>query len=133
MADAQRTAESLYYGYKKDAKGKRIPATEAGDFDPNNPETWGTGGADWPTAMRRLTRMGLPPAAARAILEELYPRGQLGRPVFSDAEAKRARKKLGRLTFTSALAQIKMALKYDNFDAASRIIEDVLAGHAPGW
>jgi hypothetical protein len=93
---AQRLAETLFYGYRTDASGKRVPATEVGGkvgdigaFDPDDPDTYGTGYASWPEALRRVKQLGVPHAQAVQILSQYYERGDQGRPMLSNPERTR--------------------------------------------
>jgi hypothetical protein len=149
MQKAGTAAEKFYYGTVVQ-NGKRIPATESANFDPNNSATWGNDSLDYAKAAKRLNLMGVPKSAALAILNEHYERGDSGRPLFSQAEEKQAKKILGARKFAKAKQQIDRLLSQaaradaaGNGDLAARlgssadeIIAAVLAGGQglpPNW
>jgi hypothetical protein len=83
---ANDLASELFYGYGKDAKGKRVPISQLGTFDPDNAKTYGTGRATYTSALQTLLRRKVPQATARAALNSVYERGDMGRPFFSPQE-----------------------------------------------
>lgn len=115
---ASNLAETLFYGYRT-VGDKRVPATQAPDFDPNNSATWGTGSAQYPQAMQRLLGTGISRAQARAILNQYYERGDSGRPIFTNDEARAIKARL-----TKDFGSKKEAER--QWDATIRAIVDLL-------
>jgi hypothetical protein len=103
---AQDTMDALYYGYKV-VDGKRVPATQSPDFDPNDISTYGTGQATYTAAITRLTQMGVGKAYAQNMANSLYLRGQGGRPILTAEEKRKLSKKLGSREANQAVAAIQ--------------------------
>jgi len=100
-------------------------------FDPDNPDTYGTGAKDYGAALRHLTMIGVNPAAARQILDEHYDRGDMGRPIFSDYEAKILKKRLGVKKFNWARDKIRSlfaANTDEDTESAEWLINWVMGG-----
>jgi len=128
MQKAQSTTEELFYGYGTDARGKRVPVTQLGTFDPDNPDTYGTGQKDYGDVVGRLTRMGVPGGTAREVANQYFERGDGGRPLFTPTEEKQLRKQVGARKFAWAKSQITDLLKRNQFGAAQQLINEVLNG-----
>jgi hypothetical protein len=92
MQKAQTAMENAYYGYMN-VEGKRVPATEAGEFDPENPQ--GTGRLQYQQAIQRLTSMGVGPEMARQLASQYYRPGEAGRPILTPQQKKLLARKLG--------------------------------------
>jgi hypothetical protein len=125
---AQDYAETAFYGYGKDANGKRVPVSQLGDFDPDNPDTYGSGAQNYNAAQQRLVQMGVKPSMAQQILDGYYERGDMGRPIFNNYEQNIYRKKLGAKKYNWAMQQIKALLDRGEGDAADAMIARVQAG-----
>lgn len=93
LEKAQSQMDALYYGYKV-VDGKRVPATQSPDFDPNDPSTYGTGAQTYDKAIGRLTQMGVGRAYAQNMADSLYQRGYGGRPILTPKEKSKLAKSL---------------------------------------
>jgi hypothetical protein len=110
LQKAQTQMDAMYYGYKV-VDGKRVPATESPDFDPNDPSTWGTGAKTYSQAVSRLSQIGVPANYAKAMADSLYERGQGGRPLLTPVEARKLRKKMGAKSANEVLASIQKQIE----------------------
>ena len=86
----------LFYGYGVNAQGKRVPASQLGTFDPDNPDTYGTGYVQYGPALKRVQQLGIPRGMAVEMLNQYYERGDQGRPLFNAAEQKAIKAKLNK-------------------------------------
>jgi hypothetical protein len=126
LQSAQDLGESLFYGYGQNEEGKRVPVTQLGNFDPDDPTTWGNGQVSYPQAIRRLMTMGLNRGAADAILTQWYERGDRGRPPFNGKEEKFLRRKMGADKFGWAKRQYQNLVNQGQIAAAQNLMNEIL-------
>jgi len=109
MQRAEDMAGTMFYGMKKDAQGKLVPASQVPGFDPQDQSTWGVDKngdpmtMNYTQALRKMLRSGIKEGVARSSLNALYDRGSAGRPYFSQVEKRAVLKKLGRVHYTGLL------------------------------
>lgn len=130
MQKAQTAMENAYYGYMN-VDGKRVPATEAGEFDPENPQ--GTGRLQYQRAVSRLVAMGVQPAWAKQLAAQYYRPGEAGRPIFDPNEVKRLKKHYGPKHYKWFMDNIERALTAGDLAEAERWRNLALSGKNPGW
>lgn len=110
-SQTQKAAESvpaLFFGTVLNEKGKRVPANDMPGFNPEDAATWGTDALSYGQALKKLQReYKLKSKDATAILDQLWDRGDAGRPLFNYWE----RSKLKKSGFTDA--QITQAMRPD--------------------
>ena len=145
MAKGQDTLKDLYYGFTADPKGKRVPITKYGGFDPNRPGTWWsvngkpvTGRASYQQARNQLAMAmpGVNPVLVDAMLEQYYLPGERGRPVLTSEETKAARKVFGQAKLQTYLTYAKRLMERgqrdkDTRDQALEFINQIKAGNVP--
>jgi hypothetical protein len=124
MEKAQEAMENAYYGYTN-VDGKRVPITQSGDFDPNNPETYGsaTGQQTYSRAVQRLVSMGVQPAWAKQLAAQYYQPGEGGRPILTPAQRKLLAKKLGPAEANRIINSIQQQLQTSPAAAQHRLAE----------
>ena len=84
---AENKAMEYFFGTTVDPKTKKlVPASTIAGFDPTNASTWGQNRVGYTTALRNLMRLKVPEDGARAALNAIYQRGDMGRPFFSQGE-----------------------------------------------
>jgi len=130
MQKAQTAMENAYYGYMN-VDGKRVPATEAGEFDPDNPQ--GTGRLQYQQAVNRLVSMGVQPAWAKQLASQYYRPGEAGRPIFDPNETKRLKKHYGPKHYKWFVDNIERALTAGDIAEAERWRNLALSLKNPGW
>lgn len=97
---------SLFFGTVLNEKGKRIPANDAPGFKADDADTWGADKMSYNQALTKLKReYKLTAKDATGILDQLWERGDSGRPLFSYWE----RERLKKSGFTAA--QITKAMR----------------------
>jgi hypothetical protein len=131
--------QTAFYGYKTvgahpatktraGSPGRRVPAWQAPGFDPQDPKTWGKGFETYPKALAQLTRMGYKRDQARNMLNELWERGNQGRPIFSTEEQAALRKHFGNSEYERMVVMIRRALDKGNDQVADNWIAQMLSG-----
>lgn len=131
---ANDLASELFYGYGKDAKGKRVPISQMGTFNPDDASTYGTGRATYTKALQTLLRRKVPQATARAALNSVYERGDMGRPFFSPQEKQKIQaayikqygKAQGNQHWTGLLNTLNTQLQNNQTGDFDRLIAHVL-------
>jgi hypothetical protein len=123
MQKAQTAMETAYYGYMNQ-DGKRVPATEAGDFDPQNPQ--GNGRLQYSQAVSRLAAMGVQPAYARQLAAQYYQRGEAGRPIVTTAERRLLAKQLGVKEANRVIASIQSQMNSGRIEAGQHRLAELL-------
>jgi len=129
MPKAQDLAEGAYYGYGFDARGHRVPVNQLPGFDPATSKV-GQGTLNYGPARSRMLRMGLPPAAANQILNELYGRGEAGRPLVSPQEEKFI-KQHGAKNYQRWMAVLKRAQAQLGPQEMDALVQEAMAGNTP--
>lgn len=120
-SQTQKAAEAvpaLFFGTVLNEKGKRVPANDVPGFDPNDAGTWGSDALTYGQALAKLKReYKLTAKDATGILDQLWERGDAGRPLFSYWE----RAKLKKAGFTAAQIQKAMRPEYRGTRIANRM------------
>jgi hypothetical protein len=129
---ANQLASDLFYGYGKNAQGKRVAATQLGDFDPENPDTYGTGRVTYTKALQALLRNKVPEKVARQALNALYERGDQGRPFFSNAEKQVIYKRAGKAHYTGLLNTLNTYLQHGEYGNFDQLIAQTLRKYGLG-
>ena len=123
---ANSLASELFYGYGKNAQGKRVPITQIGTFDPEDAGTYGTGRVTYTKALQTLLRNKVPEQQARAALNSVYERGDQGRPFFSQNEKVAIYKKLGKTHYVGLLNTLNRFLQQGHYEAFDALIQKTL-------
>jgi hypothetical protein len=122
---ANQLASDLFYGYGT-IKGKRVPITQVGDFNPDDSSTYGTGRVTYTKALQTLMRNKVPRPVAAAALNSLYDRGDQGRPFFSQAEKGVIQKAMGPVHYKGLLNTLNTYLQHGEIGNFDNLVKQVL-------
>ena len=122
---ANQLASDLFYGYGT-IKGKRVPISQVGTFNPDDSSTYGTGRATYTKALQTLLRNKVPRPVATAALNSLYDRGDQGRPFFSQAEKGVIQKAMGPAHYKGLLNTLNTYLQHGEIGNFDNLVKQVL-------
>lgn len=129
---ANQLASDLFYGYGTDAKGKRVPVSQIGAFNPDDSSTYGKGRVTYTKALQTLLRNKVSKPVAVAALNALYDRGDQGRPFFSQTERAAIAKAMGPVHFRGLLNTLNTYLQHNEIGNFDNLIAQTLRKYGLG-
>jgi hypothetical protein len=133
MEKARSKVQEWFYGVVPAPGGKMVAANLAPNYDPDHP-TYGKNVMSYVQAQKALTRMKVPRAAANDMLNQLWVRGNGGRPWLASEELSYARKAYGSARTDRYLMMMNKLKATGHYQKALELANAMASGGPmPGW